>query len=115
MAEIDSRKYQAVARYADNGQLSHHSLVNLENGSIVIEVIEDIDTLSTPAPKSDAVREAVEAHLNRFETILVTPYKALIDAMKRRCAGFPLEYEHEVTVIESAERALALLSGEVRP
>lgn len=32
--------------------------------------------------------------------------KALINAMKRRCAGFPLEYEIETTTIETAEEML---------
>jgi len=40
------------------------------------------------------------------------PMKALIEAMKRRCAGFPLEYEVETATIETAERALAALASD---
>lgn len=32
--------------------------------------------------------------------------RALINAMKRRCTGFPLEYETETTTIETAEEIL---------
>lgn len=40
--------------------------------------------------------------MNMNEKALV----ALLDAMKRRCAGFPLEYEHETAVIEMAQNAI---------
>jgi hypothetical protein len=40
-----------------------------------------------------------------------TAIEALLDAMKRRVAGFPREYEHETATIETAERELARLKG----
>lgn len=40
---------------------------------------------------------------------IAVSFRALIDAMKRRCAGFPLEYEVETATIETAESTVERL------